>query len=274
MAKTKLSYNPLDMVVSGDDAPIDLPITELRPKAIKANPYQPRRTNDDEAQQELVNSIADNGIHEPLIVRQLADGEYQLVAGGRRLAAALSLGLERVPVVVRDYTDAQAEQVALIENLQRANLRFDDEAEALNKLKHRHHLTNEQIGKAIGKSTDYVELRIAATAYPEVVAMYIAGQINMAELMPAIRKFRMKAAVLPATNDHPKVSDDSTDSQLPRSVRRPHSAFRPLMAAMTTLAKLDAAPLDDSEEEQLVEYALKLREMADRIIEKRGKLNL
>ena len=270
LAKTKLSYNPLDMMMSGDDAPDDAAITELSPHSIAANPYQPRRTIDDEAQRELVASIEQGGIHEPLIVRPLSEGRYQLVAGGRRLAAALALGLRQVPVVVRDYSDEQAEQVALIENLQRANLRFDDEAVALLKLKRRYKLSNEVIGKSIGKSTDYVELRIAAAENPDALAMYIAGQINMAELMPAIRKFRMDNVAPTSTGNYPKVSDGDAGQQFSRTVRRPHSAFRPLMAAMTTLAKLDAAPLDDSEAEQLVEYALKLRELTDRIIEKRG----
>jgi ParB/RepB/Spo0J family partition protein len=183
----KLTYNPLEMIVSGDLPDPSGQLTELEPDQIQPNPNQPRTYQDPAAQAELEASIREAGIHEPLIVRILAGGDYQLVAGGRRLAAARAVGLDRVPVVVREYTDAQAEQVALVENLQRSSLRFDDEAQALLRLKRGFGLTNEAIGRGIGKSTDYVELRIAAAEHPSVLSLYMTGQIDQKQIRSAIR---------------------------------------------------------------------------------------
>ena len=183
----KLTYNPLEMIVSGDETTPTGPVTDLDPAQIAPNPQQPRNYHDPAAQAELEASVRESGVHEPLIVRTLPDGSYQLVAGGRRLAAAQAVGLATVPVVVREYTDAEAEQVALIENLQRANLRFDDEAQALLRLKRRFGLTNEAIGRSIGKSTDYVELRIAAAEHPPVLALYMAGRIDQKQIRATVR---------------------------------------------------------------------------------------
>jgi ParB/RepB/Spo0J family partition protein len=183
----KLTYNPLEMIVSGDLPDPSGQLTELEPDQIQPNPNQPRTHHDPAAQSELEASIREAGIHEPLIVRLLSGGDYQLVAGGRRLAAARAVGLDRVPVVVRDYSDAQAEQVALVENLQRSSLRFDDEAHALLRLKRGFGLTNEAIGRSIGKSTDYVELRIAAAEHPAVLRLYMAGHIDQKQIRTAIR---------------------------------------------------------------------------------------
>lgn len=183
----KLTYNPLEMIVSGDEAAPAGPVTDLDPAEIAPNPHQPRSYHDPAAQAELEASVHESGVHEPLIVRSLPDGSYQLVAGGRRLAAARAVGLATVPVVVREYTDAEAEQVALIENLQRANLRFDDESQALLRLKRRFGLTNEVIGRSIGKSTDYVELRIAAAEHPPVLALYMAGRIDQKQIRATVR---------------------------------------------------------------------------------------
>jgi ParB/RepB/Spo0J family partition protein len=240
LAKTKLSYNPLDMMMSGDDASTNAPVTELSPKSIAANPYQPRRSNDDEAQRELVATIEEGGIHEPLIVRPLSDGRYQLVAGGRRLAAALELGLRRVPVIVREYSDEQAEQVALIENLQRANLRFDDEAVALLKLKQRYKLSNEAIGKSIGKSADYVELRIAAAENPDVLTMYMNHEIEQNQIRAAVKAIHQH-------KQNPKASDfTSNESSLDTEphthlARRPHDPVRVFSATERKLQRIEAS---------------------------------
>ncbi len=182
----KLTYNPLDLLVSDDPADSPALVVELDPLLIAPNPRQPRQYYDQADQVELTASVRDSGIHQPLLVR-LVVGEYELVAGSRRLAAALALGLPTVPVVVREYSDEEAEQVALLENLQRANLRFDDEAHALLRVKHRYKLSNEALGRSIGKSTDYVELRIAAAEHPSVLDLYMSGAIEQKQIRLAIR---------------------------------------------------------------------------------------
>src|SRR5689334_25080822 len=143
----KLTYNPLDLLVADDPETPAGPVTELDPDAIQPNPQQPRQYYDAGDQAELAGSIRATGIHQPLIVRPVEEGGYQLVAGSRRLAAARAVGLGTVPVIVREYTDEEAEQVALVENLQRSTLRFDDEAHALLRLKRHFGLTNEAIGR-------------------------------------------------------------------------------------------------------------------------------
>jgi ParB/RepB/Spo0J family partition protein len=211
----KLTYNPLEMIVSGDETTPGGPVTDLDPAQIAPNPHQPRSYQDPAAQAELEASVRESGVHEPLIVRTLPDGSYQLVAGGRRLAAAQAVGLATVPVVVREYTDAEAEQVALIENLQRANLRFDDEAQALLRLKQRFRLTNEAIGRSIGKSTDYVELRIAAAEHPPVLALYMAGRIDQKQIRAAVRALERgeSLAIFDPTPADPNGSDQENDAR-------------------------------------------------------------
>ncbi len=263
MAKNKLAYNPLDMIMSGDEVALDATITELDPRQIEANPYQPRHHVDDSAQRELVASIAMGGIHEPLIVRPFADGSYQLVAGGRRLAAARELGLPSVPVVVRDYSDEQAEQVALIENLQRANLSFDDEAVALLKLKRRYKLSNEALGKSIGKSTDYVELRIAAAEHPHVLAMYMNREIEQNQIRAAIKDAR-------AQGQNPKASDFAAPSaeRLPHHTvpRRPSSPGRDFTRVVKKLYRIGNSwqRLDSDEQES---YIAHMNDCFDALIE-------
>src|SRR5437868_13761815 len=98
----KLTYNPLEMLVSGDaDEPAG-PVTELDPAQIQPNPHQPRTYYDAATQAELEASVRESGVHEPLIVRPLPAGGYQLVAGGRRLGAGQATGLATGPVGGRE----------------------------------------------------------------------------------------------------------------------------------------------------------------------------
>jgi len=260
----KLAYNPLDMLVSGD-AGEQSPSSVLAPSQIAANPQQPRRFVDEQAMGELVASVREGGIHEPLIVRQLQDGSYQLVAGSRRLAAAQAVGLTSVPVVVRDYSDAEAEQVALIENLQRSNLRFDDEANALLQLKRHQRLSNEVLGRRIGKSTDYVELRIAAAENPTVLAMYINHEIEQNEIRSAIKSLREPQAAAQLASD-PKASDSVAGP------RRPPDGWRWAQATERRLERMPSIVSRMSGAERMVARTrlLQLREAIDRTIEQLG----
>src|SRR5689334_15642717 len=101
----KLTYNPLDLLVADDPAAPAGPVTGLDPAAIQPNPQQPRQDYDPADQAELADSIQAAGIHQPLIVRPVEEGAYQLVAGSRRRTAARAVGLATVPVIVREYTD-------------------------------------------------------------------------------------------------------------------------------------------------------------------------
>src|SRR5689334_20698625 len=118
---------------------------------IMPNPEQPRRHFDEQALDLLADSIRRHGLLQPLVVRRIA-GSYELIAGERRLRAAMRAGLERVPVLVRDARPEDRLELALIENLQRENLTALDEAEAYRHLIDEYGLTQEELAERVGKS--------------------------------------------------------------------------------------------------------------------------
>lgn len=124
-----------------------LPISEIVP-----NREQPRKTFDEEALAELAQSIEQHGILQPLLVRPLPSGSYQLVAGERRWRAAMMCKLTEVPVVIKELTDNEAMELAIIENLQREDLNPIEEAEGLQALADKCGYTQEEIASAVGKS--------------------------------------------------------------------------------------------------------------------------
>ncbi|HWP98830.1 MAG TPA: ParB/RepB/Spo0J family partition protein [Vicinamibacterales bacterium] len=133
---------------------------------VDPNPHQPRQVMGDLS--ELMASIAEKGIIEPLIVRQRG-GRYQIVAGERRYQAAVQLGLREIPVVVRDVDDAEVIEIALVENLQRKDLTPFEEAEALQSLAERCGYTHEDLARKLGKSRTSITETLALTQMPEEV---------------------------------------------------------------------------------------------------------
>lgn len=142
---------------------------------IKPNIHQPRKQFDKESLQELAASIKNQGIVQPLIARKLPDDTYEIVAGERRYRAAKMTGLTELPVIVREYSDIEAMTIALIENLQREDLNSIDEAEALNKLKTVHKLSQEELAEKIGKSRSNVANTMRLLALPEKIKKMIAS---------------------------------------------------------------------------------------------------
>jgi len=174
-------------------ATLDLPIEEIRPAV-----DQPRTVFDDAAIDELAASIRENGIIQPVIVRQTAPHEYVLIAGERRWRAAGRVGLRRIPVVVRDVTPDIAYQLALIENVQRQDLRPLEEAEAFQHLLQTAQLTQEELARRVGKDR--------AT---------VANSLRLLRL-PADLRLRVESGVL--TPGHVRalltVSDETIQRQL------------------------------------------------------------
>ena len=133
----------------------DEPVTTVAVQELRPNPYQPRLVFDEEKLAELTQSIKEHGIIQPLIVRAAVRG-YEIVAGERRWRAAKLAGLAEVPIVVRNFTDIQMNEIALIENLQREDLNPIEVAEAYQSLMEKFHMTQDVLAKKVGQSRSHV----------------------------------------------------------------------------------------------------------------------
>ena len=144
-------------------------VITLKLSDIEPNKHQPRQYFDDEALSELSESIKEHGVLQPLIVRPLPDGSYQLVAGERRWRASRLAGLTQVPVIVRAFTDTEVAVVALIENLQREDLNPIEEAEGISRLIEEHGFTQEKAAQKLGKSRSALTNTLRLMNLPEKV---------------------------------------------------------------------------------------------------------
>jgi ParB family chromosome partitioning protein len=127
-------------------------LRELPVELVKPNPSQPRKRFDDEALQGLAGSLAERGVVQPILVRPIAGGTYEIVAGERRWRAAQLAGLERIPAVIQDHDDAASLEVALVENMAREDLNPVEEARAVAALVEELGLSREAVGKKVGRS--------------------------------------------------------------------------------------------------------------------------
>ncbi len=165
----------------GDDNSAAAPVQDLRslrqlPVAfIKPNPDNPRKHFSEEDLEELARSIREKGLLQPILVRTLTAGEHEIVAGERRWRAAQRAGLHEVPVIVKDMTDSEALEIALIENIQRADLNPLEEARAYTQLLDRFSYTQQQLADAIGKSRSHVANTLRLLNLPEAVRHQIEG---------------------------------------------------------------------------------------------------
>ena len=145
-----------------------LPINDIEP-----NRDQPRKTFDEEALGELAKSIADHGVIQPLLVRPMTDGSYQLIAGERRWRASRMAGLTEVPVVIREMSDSEAMELALVENLQREDLNPIEEARGFQLLMETYALTQEQAASRVGKSRPAVANAMRLLLLPDDVLQMV-----------------------------------------------------------------------------------------------------
>lgn len=147
-----------------DTLPVDL---------IQRGKYQPRRDFNAESLQELADSIAAQGVVQPIVVRPISDDRYEIIAGERRWRAAQQAGLDEIPVVVRDVPDQTAMAMALIENIQRDDLNPLEEANALHRLLTEFELTHQEIARAVGKSRTTVTNLLRLLDLNEDVKAYV-----------------------------------------------------------------------------------------------------
>lgn len=164
----------------GDNAADNNQITELRLSEIEPNRAQPRKEFDEAALRELADSIAEHGLLQPITVRPISNLGYQIVAGERRWRASRLAGLETVPVIVRELTDRECAELALIENLQREDLNPVEEAQGYRHLIEDYELTQEQVAQTVGKSRPVVtnSLRLLSLD-DETLALVMSGDISV-----------------------------------------------------------------------------------------------
>lgn len=182
MAKLKGLGRGLDALLAGDmgsvgeaDSLLMLKVAQLRP-----GKYQPRSYMDDAALQTLADSIKSQGIMQPILVRQLADEQYEIIAGERRWRASQIAGLKEVPVLVREIADESALAMALIENIQRENLNPLEEAQGIKRLIDEFAMTHEKAAVAVGRSRVAVSnlLRLLTLTAP-VQEMLMFSKLDM-----------------------------------------------------------------------------------------------
>lgn len=162
------------------DPAIDAELKELPLDLIQRGRYQPRRDMDEDALQELAESIKQQGVMQPVVVRPLDSGHYELVAGERRWRATQLAGLERIPALIRDVPDEAAIALGLVENIQRENLNPIEEASALHRLQEEFGLTQQQTANAVGKSrTTITNLLRLMGLVEEVRTMLEHGDLEM-----------------------------------------------------------------------------------------------
>ena len=162
-------------------------IQELEPDKIIPNRWQPRRTFDDALLKELAESIKLYGILQPLIVRENGDGTYELISGERRLRASKIAGLATVPALVREFSDNQVREIAIIENVQRENLNPVEEARAYERLINEFGYSKEFLASKIGCSITRLMmlLRLLKLA-PQVQEFIISGQLTITQALPLL----------------------------------------------------------------------------------------
>jgi ParB family chromosome partitioning protein len=164
---------------SAPGAPSGRSILSLPVEAVERNPEQPRKRFDEAKLDELAASIRQHGIVEPILVRK-EGGRYRILAGERRWRAAQRAGLKEVPALVREATDREAFELALVENLQRADLNAIEEAEAYEVLSSDHGLTQEEIATRVGKERSTVANALRLLKLPEEVRDAVrSGQLDM-----------------------------------------------------------------------------------------------
>ncbi len=171
MAKGGLGKG-LDSLFMDNSADIQVKKT-LRVSEIEPNRDQPRKSFSEDAIAALADSIREHGMIQPILVRPLPSGGYQIVAGERRWRAARMLGLDEVPVSIREFSDSQTMQIAIIENLQRENLNPIEEASGYSELMEKYGMTQDEVARLVGRSRSAIANSVRMLALPEKVQKMI-----------------------------------------------------------------------------------------------------
>lgn len=172
-------FDAIFMDNSVEDISVNSGAVKVKLMDIEPNRDQPRKQFDEEALNELADSIAKHGVLQPLLVRPLLNGSYQLVAGERRWRASRLAGLTEVPVVIKELTDAQVAELALVENVQREDLNPLEEANGYKELSDKYGYTQEEISSMVGRSRSAVANALRLLSLPkEVQELVIEGKLS------------------------------------------------------------------------------------------------
>lgn len=163
--------------VPQEEEEIREPAAEMELSRIVPNKFQPRQVFEDKALEELTDSIRIHGVIQPILVRPLNNGSYELIAGERRWRAAQIAGLKKIPVVVKDIPDEKSLEIALIENLQRENLNPIEAAQGYQRLLKEFSLSQEQIATRVGKERSTITNYLRLLSLPEKIKDYLANSL-------------------------------------------------------------------------------------------------
>lgn len=161
-----LDYNSVEEKIVEESSKDE--ITNIKLDELRSNPYQPRKVFDEQALEELADSIKEHGVFQPIIVKKSIKG-YEIIAGERRVKASKKAGLTEIPAIVRDFNDTQMMEIALLENLQRENLTAIEEATAYKKLQETLSLTQEELAKRLGKSRSHITNMLGLLNLPDTI---------------------------------------------------------------------------------------------------------
>ena len=177
-------------------------IVEINLSELRANPYQPRKNFDEEALNELASSIKEHGVFQPIIVKKSIKG-YEIIAGERRFRASKLAGLETIPAIVKDFSDEEMMQIALLENLQRENLTSIEEAKAYKSIIESMNITQDELAKKVGKSRSHITNILGLLKLPASV-----------QDMVLYNKLSMGHARVLSKLDDPKIVEDLAQREI------------------------------------------------------------
>lgn len=182
-----------------DSTPKD-EIIEVELSELRSNPYQPRKIFDEDKLAELANSIKEHGVFQPIIVKKSSIKGYEIVAGERRVKASIMAGLTHIPAIVKDFSDQEMMEIALLENLQRENLNAIEEAMAYKNLLNSMQITQEELAKRLGKSRSHVTNMVGLLSLPEEVKdLIVDNKISMSHAR-VLSKMENKEEIIALAN--------------------------------------------------------------------------
>lgn len=250
-------------------ATIELPIDAIAP-----NPQQPRKDFDDKALQDLAASLRQSGVLQPVVVRRLGDG-YQLIVGERRWRAAKLAGITRIPAVIREVSDAQSLELALVENLLREDLNPMEEAEAYQRLLAEFGWTQEELAQRVARDRSSVANCLRLLKLPELIQADLrAGRLTMGHARALLsldspaEQLRLREEIL-AHSWSVRTTEQGVQAKRARPVRR-HLRRSPELAAVEDALRVALATrvrLVGSERTGRIEIAYSSREELDRLAE-------